>query len=68
MPQTQPHSRKAKQDMVPLRISDLSAYDHVGVPEVVLSRGLVVDFTPAEAKKLLALRDEHGRPICEECS
>lgn len=51
-----------RQQMVAVEISPESAYDRIGSP-AILTRGEVCEFTPTEAKELLALRDEHGRAL-----
>lgn len=50
-------------DMVSLELNPSGCVDVLG-DEPVLWLGMYRDFTRAEAKALLALRNEHGTPIC----
>jgi hypothetical protein len=56
-------SSKSDTDMVCLELNPGSAVDVLGDPPV-LWVGMFRDFTKAEAKGLLALRNEHGTPLC----
>jgi hypothetical protein len=54
---------KSKQQTTLVELNPASGVDVLGDPAILQGRS-VEEFTPAEADELLALKNEHGTPIC----
>lgn len=54
---------KPKAAMVWVELNPAGGVDVLG-DDALLVAGVAAEFTPAEAGDLLALRNEHGTPIC----